>query len=181
MDNVNHRSAYSYTLTKFLIVITIFLSVEVCFLLLRNRRLEQTGASLQVLKAGDKLDQVTGRDSSDSLRTVSLRGNKLLFVYSSKCPACARNFENWRAIEERVGAGNVIYLSTDIPSEFSKRYLVERGIVDRAIFLSGEEEKRKLKLTRVPQTIDVVQGEVKAVYIGVLDKPTALNLERPYN
>jgi hypothetical protein len=141
-----------------------------------TRHLERTGTSPPVLKAGDRLVQVTGRDSSDSPRTVSLVGNKLLFIYSSKCPACARNFEKWKVIEERAGAGNVIYLSTDTPSEFSKRYLIEHGIVDRAIFLSSEEEKRKLKLTRVPQTIEVVQGEVKAVYVGVLDKPTAIDL-----
>jgi peroxiredoxin len=166
---------YSYFVTKLLILVTIFLSAETCFLFVRNRVLEaaRTGAFLSVLKAGDKLDLVTGSDTSDCPRKIGLMTeNKLLFVYSSKCPACARNFENWKSIEERVGAANVLYLSTDMPSDFAKRYVQEMGIVDRAIFLSDQEEKRKLKITRVPQTIQVIQGEVKAVYVGVLPKET---------
>jgi hypothetical protein len=182
MAETHQPPAAGNAVLKLLIVITIFLTGEVCVLLLKNHRLEATrrGATPQLMKAGDKLDQITGIDSSNLPRSVSFgAGSKLLFVYSSKCPACARNFENWKVIEERVGAGNVLYVSTDKLSELSKDYVQERGIADRTIFLSSAEEIQNLKLTRVPQTIDVSEGKIRVVYLGVLAKETVNSIRQP--
>lgn len=180
MKQFTFRSWLGYLPTKLLLLLLLFLAAESALLFWHNRQLRSRhgGGSETNLKVGEGLGGLEGIDLGGSPRRLDFAGpGTFVFVYSSRCPACAKNFDNWRDIETAVGPGRAVYVSMDEPSEVSRSFAERRGIGDRVLFFADRGERQKLKVTSVPQTIYLSGGEVKANRVGVLSPDEVSSLK----
>jgi len=162
----------SHPWTKILIVLLFYLVIQMGFLVVENRRLDSLVTVLLYpsLEVGDQFIEVRGTDVSNASKKVNFaEGKKLIFIYSSSCPACSRSFARWKDIEGSVGSKNVQYLSTERLSDLSKRTAREQDIAKRLLYLTSPAERRRLKISRVPQTLFVSNGKVLSTSLGELD------------
>ncbi|HEV2617325.1 MAG TPA: hypothetical protein VGU63_12040 [Candidatus Acidoferrales bacterium] len=118
------------------------------------------------LKVGDVIPRAMLQNLDGRPVDLATDKPKILFVFSSNCPFCKKNFGNWKAIEQRVGKSNVLYLSVD-PPELVRPFAHDRQIVDETLVLSRAEAVA-LKSFRIPETIQVARGRVAGIRIGVL-------------
>ncbi|MHB8487363.1 MAG: TlpA family protein disulfide reductase [Candidatus Acidiferrales bacterium] len=119
-----------------------------------------------VLRVGDIVAPTALQNLDGKTVNLSMDAPKILFIFSSNCPFCKKNFGNWKAIEERVGKSNVLYLSVD-PAEIVKPFAREHQIEGETLLLS-RAQAAALKSFRIPETIQVAEGKVTGIRIGVL-------------
>jgi hypothetical protein len=156
------------------VIVLTFLVAENAFLFFRNQRLEKFVAATSArkpqagLKVGEKVPSIELQNLSGSPSRLDVAKDKLIFIYSSTCPFCRKNFSNWKDIEKQVGRENVVYIATD-KLEAAKPFAHDQGIEGEAYVVPDASQASKLKVERIPQTIHVVNGVVANIYIGVLN------------
>lgn len=119
-----------------------------------------------VLKVGDAVAPAVLQDLDGKPVNLSMDAPKILFIFSSNCRFCKENLANWKAIEQRVGKSNVLYLAVD-PPEIVRPFAYEHHIEDETLLLS-RTQAIALKSFRIPETIQASQGKVVGITIGVL-------------
>lgn len=169
MSEMSVRLWLRYPATKLLLLLLAFLTVQASILLRQNRSLLSNRKAADSLEVGQRVAEVEGVDSESKARKVDFSAiDRIVFIYSSTCPACSNNFDNWKKIQSQVGEENILYLSLDPISEASRSYATQKGVAERMLYLNDPNQKSKLKTFRIPQTIYLSKGEVKAIHIGVL-------------
>lgn len=118
------------------------------------------------LSVGDVVPEVALKDLNGQAVELNTEQPKILFIFSSNCPYCRKNFANWKSIEQRVGKSNVVYLSTD-RAETLKPFACEHEIADNTLVLTAAQATA-IKSFRIPETIQVSRGRVAGIIIGVL-------------
>jgi hypothetical protein len=172
------KSWFSHLGTKILLVILVFSLAEIALLLRQVQSLEnaltdknlafsQSQKPLPKLEIGETIPELEVINLDNIMRKLDWSDDKILFVYSVNCPFCTKNFENWKVIEQEVGSSKVMYLSTD-DIELAKDHALSNNIAKLVYCFSDGEERRKLKIAGVPQTIYIANGKVKAIQAGVL-------------
>lgn len=176
------------TANRLLLLVLIFSIVENVVLFFRVRQLEgamQSSSGLKpkkdaALAIGDKTPDIQLGDLNDNAQLGILSGTKLLFVFSTSCPACASNFDNWKELERVVGENRVLYISTDSLAE-AQNFAAEKGINSRTLRFRNNEDKVKFKVYRVPQTLYVTDGTVKNIVVGRLPSQEVERFKNAFN
>jgi peroxiredoxin len=160
--------------TKLLLTFLVFSLAENVVLLYQRRQLAVSLARSTPrpvidpeLEVGDSIPEFEAIDPGGVTRNIRLSADKLLFVYSASCPYCDKNFDNWKEIERQVGREKVLYLSID-SVDAARKDAVARGISDEVWILASFQDRNKLKVSHIPQTIFVSNGIVKVIQVGVL-------------
>jgi hypothetical protein len=153
-----------------LIVLAFSIALNVVFYVqLRNLRQDHShDEQPALLEVGERVPDLKALKLDSTPSEVSLQASKLLMVFSKDCPACQANFQNWTALEQRIGPENVLYISVN-PLQEARQYAEAREIDDRTVlFADGRQAREDFKIARIPQTILVQGNEVKAIHLGVL-------------
>jgi peroxiredoxin len=163
----------------FLYAALVVLAVEVGVLIKQNKdlksQLEQYKPPFETLKRGDKVEPFTYfKLSGDSAQVNYAASDKetMLWFFTTTCPACRMNVENWKAIyaqNEQTHHYNIIPVSIDSISALVK-YSQEMNLSYAVNSLKHRKEIREqYKVRHVPQTIIVGKdGIVTDVVVGVM-------------
>jgi peroxiredoxin len=165
-----------------LIVIIVILMIQNFFLVRKNdallRKLESAKASLSersMLSKGDTVYafRALGLDGERVLIDPrNKKGKTLLFMFSTRCPFCAKNVEHWNRIVKQTAGMQIQILGISIDSlERTGEFISRHGALfppfsivnDTTIF-------RRLRLELVPQTLLLdPTGRVLHVWGGLLN------------
>jgi hypothetical protein len=170
-------------------VLVMLVALMVCLQAIQYRRIQQRNDQLvrilqtrdrpasDHLKPGDAVPTAAVLNKTGVPRNLDVSGDKLLFVYSAHCSFCKRNFPNWLHLEA-ASRIKPTYVSVDSVAE-AAQFAEEQGF-DTLVFATPEDKSR-LKITAVPQTIRIHAGRVEQIYVGVLSEQQqiALNANFP--
>lgn len=170
------RKWFSFIATKILLVFLVFSVTENVILFFKWRKADQINRTLIALntktlprlKTGDTLPKIELVDLEQGTRKEGLTGHKIIFVFSASCPACQRNFDNWKEIERQVGTENVMYVSVNKPADILV-YAREKGIASNTFSFQSPKDQMALKISSIPQTITSSEGKALHVATGVLN------------
>ncbi|MBI3579180.1 MAG: TlpA family protein disulfide reductase [Ignavibacteriales bacterium] len=104
--------------------------------------------------------------------------NYLLFIFSTTCPFCEKNIENWKKIARENKNDRSIILGISIHNlEDTKKYYISHQL-NFKVALADTSFARKYKIYGVPETILISgKGAVKEVYPGVLTNNQIQNIK----
>jgi peroxiredoxin len=166
-----------------LIVIVVVLMIQNFLLVRKNdallNRLEAAKTSLSeqsMLSKGDTVYafQALGLDGKGTLFDPRKgKGKTLLFMFSARCPFCARNVEQWNWIVEQTAGMEVSITGLCIDSLDRTGEFVSRHGVAFATFsiLNDSVLIRRLKFDIVPQTLLIDStGRVVLAWGGLLSE-----------
>lgn len=149
-------------------------------------KISNTGNNLMAtLNAGQKIEHIKLPDLQGQTQEFpKTNQNTLIFVFSTNCPACQKNAENWNKIYSKVDKSKFYTLGLSIsPKESTRSFASSKNFGFPVISLEGNDQyKEVLKLHRYPQTILVNNsGMVEKIWIGLLKPEHNVELSKAFN
>jgi peroxiredoxin len=160
-------------------VLIVFLSVDLVFLVIKNRRYEemlmQSGVIQRddAMKPGDRIGDIaiTTLEGKDGQLSVSTPNDRyLLFVLSTSCPHCLANLPKWADINRRVAPSGryVVGLSVHGAKE-TVQYIQDNGVAFYTVTTPDTAFLDRYRIPGVPATLLLsTGGVVQNVWIGEL-------------
>jgi len=91
----------------------------------------------------------------------------VLLVFSTACPACRSNMENWKELSGGPARDGRRFYYVSISSPDRTRAFVDPFDLDGPVLLGSPEELAPLRLSRIPVTVAIGPGGlVRGVWIG---------------
>ena len=165
-------------LISFLVIV--LLTVETAYLMVQNRQLKVTIVTLAnqrlpgTLKQGDQVLGARVRDLDSVMQIISYDGTSLKYlfvIFSTTCPHCQKNLDNWKSLAHRAGGREwrILGVSTD-GIEGTTGYVVENNL-NFEVVCADTSFSRVYTVDGVPEKILINEkGIVQKVYTGVLNR-----------
>ena len=160
------------------------LAVEVVYLVIQNRQLSQSLDTItqmrsssaaqsmpETLEVGDQLPNLRLVDLEGNVRSLERNGKrKLLFAFSSQCPACQDSVEVWQALKSVLeDAVEVMGISTDDARDLLA-YRDQQQLTYPILTGDPGTLREALELTLVPLTILLdPDSRVLGIWKGAVD------------
>ncbi len=149
-------------------------------------KISTTGNNLMAtLNAGQKIEHIKLADLQGQAQEFpKTNQNTLIFVFSTNCPACQKNAENWSKIYSKIDKSKFYTLGLSIsPKEATRSFASSKNFNFPVISLEGNEQyKQTLKLNRYPQTILVnASGTIEKIWIGILKPELYPEIGKAFN
>lgn len=158
----------------FLHVAVLALAVEVVVLARQNSELKnpKDRGGKEQLAVGDSLSINDLKPLKANYTLPVNSPNQLLFVFTTTCPFCKKNLDNWKKLSEIAKEKNiaVVGIALDLPDSTAK-YMSANKIDFNVLFPADVNAYRqKYKLLGVPKTIlRDSSGVVRGVWTGLLN------------
>jgi len=151
-------------------VVIVLLSAAVVLLMIKNNALRtplRTAPSLNILdelKPGDRLTPIEAQtiDGHTTTITYSEPGmSYLVLVFSTTCPYCEENIEQWRRIAGTCQGGGCSVIGVSVHGlEPTRQYLVDRNVPFYTVINTSKEFAEAYKISGVPMTILISAGGI---------------------
>jgi peroxiredoxin len=174
-----------------LVLLTITLVVLNIVLAVQNRKLKATsgtggGSRAISLKPGKSLPPLIGFDANSNKLTFDY-GNDyrktVLLVFSPRCPYCAENAANWKALTQGIDAKSFRVVAVSTLPEGVKETLGKYGLNDVPVIVQPDPKNRvAYEMNLTPQTVLIDSGgKVEKVWTGVIQGQERSDVEQTLN
>lgn len=158
----------------FLHVAVIALAVEVVVLARQNSELKnpKDRGGKEQLAVGDSLSINDLKPLKANYTLPVNSPNQLLFVFTTTCPFCKKNLDNWKKLSEVAKEKNiaVVGIALDVPDSTAKYMSANKIDFDVLFPADVNTYRQKYKLLGVPKTIlRDSAGVVRGVWTGLLN------------
>lgn len=161
------------------VAIIVFLSVDLIFLISKNRQYEEllTQAGIlrsgEVLSSGERLENIEIVTLDEYSATLSFSGENrryLLFILSTTCPHCVANLPRWDSINRALRPTElyIVGLSLHKPQETAD-FVSENSVSFYTVTVRDSAFLERYRIPGIPATLLVSEGGiVENVWIGEL-------------
>lgn len=174
--NLTAKSFYQFFLHLALIV----LAIEVIILNSENHQLKKnSNPKAEQVKAGD-LFSITTLEELENKNKPDTTSRQLIFVFTTTCPFCKLNMQQWREISSFADKNNVAVLGVSLDSKESTTKYLEENKLPFPVYIPKDSPqfKKVNKVFTVPQTIVLSsKSRVDKVWTGLLSDKTALEVK----
>lgn len=161
------------------VVMIVFLILEVALLILQNRDLRaQLSVSankemMEPLKHGEKVGTIKIETLNEEMSEISYadpRKKYLLFVFSTTCPHCEKNFVNWQMIADKGNRMHCVIRGISVHDfESTRKYMETKKPNFDVVVLADTSFKSRYRVNGVLETILVNgDGALEKIWIGEL-------------
>ena len=172
------------------VVVLVLLTVECAFLIFQNRQLKSVIAAMsagsgerrEALKTGDIVDPfaITTLDGkSAELNYPDSTRKYLLFVFSTTCPHCEKNYSRWSAISDSIRGTGCDVIGVSVHSvDQTQTYVKSKAGGFQTVCVTDTSFGRRYKIVGVPETI-LIRGNrtVEKSWIGELTADNIKEIE----
>lgn len=146
-------------------------------LVVQNKTLKAAAANAGsrsiALKAGKALPALNGVDVEGRKLTFDYGADPrktVLLVFSPRCPYCADNMPNWRALAEGVDPRSYRVVAVSLLSEGVREYVTEHGLSNVPVIADPDPKNRvAYEMNLTPQTVLIAaDGTAEKVWTGLI-------------
>jgi peroxiredoxin len=157
----------------FLHMAVVGLAAEVFVLSAQNKKLKGSGnlSVFEALKVGDPF-HLPALKAVQGNAVIHNEGRKLVFLFTTTCPWCKENIQNWKIIHEVARTKNIEILGISLDDQEKSASYSTLNRLTYPVFTTDNREdfKKENQISIIPLTVLISPlGKVEGTWIGLLE------------